>query len=98
MDKPISVGDLVQIVAECCDPGTVRGRFGMVLEISLGLFECEDCLHLERSVQTNIEGLAQLPDEPFEAFGWVPLAWLKRIPPLSELEGEKTQEDIREPA
>jgi hypothetical protein len=29
---------------------------------------------------------------------YFPLTRLKRIPPLSELEGEKTQEDIREPA
>lgn len=28
----------------------------------------------------------------------LPLNWLKRIPPLSELEGTKTEEDIREPA
>lgn len=28
----------------------------------------------------------------------IPISWLKRIPPLAELESEKTQEDIREPA
>lgn len=35
-------------------------------------------------------------DQP--VYGGAPLQWLKRIPPLSELEGERTQEDIREPA
>lgn len=28
----------------------------------------------------------------------IPLGWLKRIPPLSELEGENTKEKIHEPA
>ena len=29
---------------------------------------------------------------------WPPVAWLKRIPPLQELEGAKTEESLRVPA
>ena len=35
-----------------------------------------------------------------ERFGWsgAPFSWLKRIPPLAELESSKTDEPIKEPA
>jgi hypothetical protein len=94
MSEPIKVGDLVQIVRECCEPGTVRGRIGRVLEISGGRFECEDCLWRTTRPQARIDGLASAADTLTDTLGWVPVAWLQRIPDFPELADERHDEEI----
>ena len=85
MSEPIKVGDLAQVIHECCAPGKVIGHVGRVLELSPGFFECEDCGHQDRGVHARVEGMSSTPDDAFESMGWVPAQWLKRIPPAGEL-------------
>jgi hypothetical protein len=91
MSEPIKVGDVVMQVHSCC--GAYLGRIFMVEHIRPG----------PGSIYWFVCGKCTAPRfQPVYAFTYgiaaAPLAWLKRIPPLSELEGVKTEEDIREPA
>lgn len=86
----IKVGDLVVITHDCCNHKTL-GFVGEAIEIDAGFFQCEDCRHEHVGIQARIAGLAKAPDSPRESMGWVPIAWLKRIPPLSELEKNKEE-------
>ena len=93
-DRPIQVGDLVQIVFwPCCGVG-----LGAIFKVH-GF--------MRASVTHVCICNAALPNSPF-AFEdgpnnkrWgAPISWLKRIPPLDELEGQRTEESLkdREPA
>jgi hypothetical protein len=91
MDKPISVGDLVVIVRECCG---VDSELGSVFRVSailtLTAYHADGCGYF-------YNGPCAEADDGEQPHG-IPLHWLKRIPPLSELEGEKRDEKIKEPA
>jgi hypothetical protein len=92
MDKPISVGDLVTYRKVCC-PRFTDGVW--IFRVAV--------MHRQRPADCKCMGCgAPIPYEVCAAelseYPGTPLSWLKRIPPLSELEGERTQEDIREPA
>ena len=89
MDKPISVGDLVQVVKEtpCCRCGDSLGKTFVVEEISnLIPTLCKFCGSDRDGLAARISG----------AIEWCDLYRLKRFPPLSELEGAKTEEKLRE--
>lgn len=85
-DKPISVGDLVVVVKPtlCC--GQLGKSFGAVFRVShIRERTYSRCAHCGSSAITLL------------ADGWraaISLYRLKRIPPLSELEGEKRDEEI----
>jgi hypothetical protein len=85
MNEPISVGDLVQVVRwPCCG----RGNLGMIFTVGVidnNLFRCtpDGCGKEHKGPNAALRGKIAAP-----------LAWLKRIPPLSELEGEKRDEEI----
>ena len=94
MDRPIQVGDLVQVVRwPCC--GVALGYTYRVAEFrTWGERQCSKCKALIKAT-IHAKGGA----DPFDGLcPAIPLEWLKRIPPLSELEGEKTEEKLREPA
>jgi hypothetical protein len=89
-DRPIQVGDLVLVVkpAPCCG---VQNSFGpykvLAIDVSVGI--CGGCFgdsewNVPRARLSNGQN--------------IPIVRLKRIPPLSELEGERTDEQIKEPA
>lgn len=80
----IKVGDLVQVVrGHPCDLGNV----GVVLDIhTWPLWSCPKCGKYESG--PFVGATLHFP------FSGAPLSWLKRIPPLSELEGEKRDEEI----
>ncbi len=91
-ERPIQVGDLVQVVrwSQC---GCGLGEVGRVSEF----LECENSgCGLCKTPPTKKTGTAAANIKSGRFC--VPLEWLKRIPPLDELEGERTQETIREPA
>ena len=92
MDKPISVGDLVQVIrpAPCCGADDNIGDIFVVDHIFTGRTWCWNCDQAEEVPCAFVSG-----EENADGFQ---LQILKRIPPLSELEGERTQDDIREPA
>ena len=90
MDKPISVGDLVVAVRDGGCGGHL-GEFYTVLEIgnsSVADFSCQRCggIHL-------FPGTPALVDRGAGA-GYLPLSWLKRIPPLEELDKLKREQEI----
>ena len=91
MSEPIKVGDLVMVIktAPCCGRTDTLGLTFHVTAIDTKPGACTQC------VTTRPAGtvVAATPDTHR-----IHLYRLKRIPPLAELEGGRTQEDIREPA
>ena len=89
-DRPIQVGDLVQVVrpTRCCGGTKTIGWTYLVMSFnSMDSYKCEACGAITRSPVAD------------RGYGWgCTVDRLKRIPPLSELEGQRTQEDLREPA
>ena len=92
-DRPIQIGDLVAVTKwhPCC---CCLGHMGTV--IGFGVIEnngCAECdthgpeVNYKAARVSNSHGVLRVRPE-----------WLKRIPPLEELEGQRTQEDIKEPA
>ena len=103
MSEPIKVGDLVAVVkpgrARCCDGGL--GAIFTVTSIGKPLrsnggtgWSCSFCGRSGNFTAPDTDAVA----EGLEGVTGIPVRRLKRIPPLSELEGERTQEDISEPA
>ena len=99
MEKRISVGDLVMVVRCCCDAIVIRDRaLGAPWRVkSLDQPELIKCRYCWR---TWTEAFAV----SIGAFGngcvHAPLSWLKRIPPISELEGQRDASglDVRQPS
>ena len=88
IERAIQVGDLTVRVRSCCGIyiGTVRRVEGFGVKYDTW---CKGCgKRTERQVSAYFEG-----DEPPSAS---PIEYLKRIPPLSEL--ESTDETQKEPA
>ena len=91
MDKPISVGDLVQVVRKkpcgCID---TLGEIFVVETIvpAWAPAHCGTCMETTSSKGTPI---AKWPGS--QNF-YSELSRLRRIPPLSELEGEQREEEI----
>lgn len=91
MSEPIGVGNLVVVVrnAKCGCPVN-NGRIAKVTSIRKVDFTlCVMC-----GDRRKFNGPYAISDGRYIAGVWR----LKRIPPLSELEGQPTQEDIKEPA
>jgi hypothetical protein len=89
MDKPISVGDLVMVVRCCCVA---------YLDGNGPIFRVHKIHSRGRgTVCTHCRAKLPLSDRATDtAYVGVPLPWLKRIPPLEELEGR--EENLKEPA
>lgn len=92
LTERIQVGDLVQVVRArtCCNGGTPN--LGHVFRVnSIGRRRTSTCPYCGG----GIPEIMVLAD--FHMAGYA-MDRLKRIPPLSELEGVKTDEPIQEPA
>ena len=92
MDRPIAVGDLVVVVkaTHCCGSLKNVGRVFRVLEFRSYDGKCAAC-----GIAGDRSMLAFARPKPSNGYS---LFRLKRIPPLGELEGERTEENLREPA
>lgn len=90
MDKPISVGDLVQVIKPrpCCGLPDTLGRILTVTRVAKKFLRCTSCG--ER--RPNVNAFLLSDNLSYEALR------LKRIPPLSELESEKNDSKLAEPA
>ena len=93
MDRPIAVGDLVQVVRPPpCGCATSLGNVFVVTQLLIVGRYCVVCGETDqaslaaRGMGTHTNG------KPFS----ICVKRLRRIPPLSELEGERTQEPVRE--
>jgi hypothetical protein len=93
MSDAIKVGDLVQIVRarECCPQHTAWGLIYTVTKIKTTVYKCCFCdtRYNNNNPSTMVWGEGTIGASPHR---------LKRIPPLDELEGQRTEEDLREPA
>lgn len=91
MSEPISIGDLVVVVKACCskltESGSAFGTVGTVVGFNTGDSRCPHCNWNAHITWAEL-------DSGHEAY----VAWVKRIPPLSELEGEQRDEKLTEPA
>ena len=96
MSEPIKVGDLVMVVRghPCVvellggTPWTVTG----FQEPKHGGWHCSRC-HMD-SAGPNVIAALGAPSVTGCKRPVIPITFLKRIPPLSELEGEKRDEEI----
>lgn len=86
MDKPISVGDLVQVVrvAPCCGRDDFMGHTFIVSGLGTSLVGCAKCL--------DGAGLPTAEGSPTGRPTF--LARLKRFPPLGELEGQRSEDEM----
>ena len=90
MDRPIQVGDLVQVVRwPCCDKhlGKTTDVVGFYTIEGGGAMCCGSMNYPVGAAGAILKGQF-----------FAPISWLKRIPPLDELEGTKTDEPMKEPA
>ncbi len=86
MSEPIKVGDLVIVIHICCDGvNTPLGKITTIAEIRHNVTCCDKCG--QRNDTTHAASIQNFQNG-------LPLSWLKRIPPLAELEGEKRDEEI----
>ena len=93
-DKPIAVGDLVQVIKPGrCGCTKALGEIFVVAEVNrwAGWADCIVCG--KTVIPPNILRARDAADGTATE-----LERLKRLPPLSELEGERTEEQLREPA
>lgn len=90
MDKKISVGDLVRIVNVHCDSSKL-GTYFVVGRIFNSPWHCKTC----RSM-----GPAESMAGGLSGYQGIPTRFLKRIPPLDELENVEWADklDVRQPA
>ena len=89
-ERPIAVGDLVQIVRPGCK------------DESIGITFVADSIGPEGPRTRCMHCCNQHGPAPFayskDHDAYVATSRLKRIPPLDELEGVRTEENIKEPA
>ena len=90
-DKPISVGDLVVVVRWPCCAGALGTIFRVAAFVPQGV-------HSEHCYKCNTYHGDIASVRPEVRGGVYPVAWLRRIPPMEELEGQHTQEKAKEPA
>lgn len=95
MEKPISKGDLVQVVrpSTCTGDATEIGNIFRVVDIERGEVLKGMCFHCRKHHKDV--GLWAMEDRGPRY--WWPFYRLKRIPPLEELEGVLAQREITEP-
>lgn len=88
-DKPISVGDLVQVIGSHCGKSGALGIIRTVEGFKSSSCRCTGC-----GFVVNEELVAVL-EGPAPWSKWhIPVRYLKRIPPLDELESEKNKEEL----
>lgn len=94
MSEPIKVGDLVQVIRGTgCSCDKAHSSLGLIFRVERMGLSSGQCHWCHAYVGCENAKAAKPAD-----YGSFSLHRLKRIPPLSELEGVKTEEDTREPA
>ena len=97
-ERAIAVGDLVQVVrGHSCLLDAIGGQVYVVDALNPpqgGGWHCPVCKQ-DNAGPDEIGAHAPWMRNPRSG---IPLSWLKRIPPLDELESTKTDEPMKEPA
>jgi hypothetical protein len=92
VSEPIKVGDLVVLVRghECA-----LAEAGGVPFVFNATYRYTTSVHCARCKADPLFGPGDYPRLPKSLGGWVvPMTWLKRIPPLDELEREQEKKEI----
>jgi hypothetical protein len=87
MSEPIKVGDLVQVIHQCCALDSELGSIFVISRIEMRHGICPGCGYTSASA---FEPMAMESGCP----GHVPVKWLKRIPDFPELADERHDEEI----
>ena len=89
MSEPIKVGDVVMIVRwpHACQGGKYLGR---VYTVHF-LFDHSTCSRCNHTFWQTVGAL----DVEGPGVGAVPLAWLKKIPPLDEIQRDRLTDEVR---
>jgi predicted Zn-ribbon and HTH transcriptional regulator len=93
MDKPISVGDLVYVARTCCEAPIKDGvRIGLPWRVEivaqLNPSRCKKCGFTDNGLYASSNEIKRAK------WNCAPVSWLKRIPPLSELDDVKRDEEL----
>lgn len=92
-ERPITVGDLVRVVKNhgcTSDPHRGIGKVAVVERIEVAYaYHCVGC----DRVLHELNGQALIYAR-CDRWGFYPMAWVRRIPPLEELEGERDEDDV----
>jgi hypothetical protein len=89
MSGPIRVGDLVMVIKSCCRQN-VRAPIFVVADLDYQTDDGETCRYCGAAAPNE----RAAADHSHGRFFVYPLSWLKRIPPLDELESEKHKEEL----
>lgn len=91
MSGPIKVGDLVRVIrAHDCDPYRGYGTIFTVAKIAPARnLWCNTCGAVYAS-----DGRPLAYGTIADGAGWHPVEWLRRIPPLHELEDERPEDEV----
>ena len=88
-DRPIQPGDLVYVYRDCC--GHYIGIHFVVTKITFDFGACGYCPILLPAM------IMMAFPEPSSELNLIPVAWLKRVPPLADLKGESIRVPVRVP-
>ena len=91
MSEPIKVGDLVVVVHSCCSD--TREGLGQVFRVSNVRMCKPHGILCRKCGYTGHEMMAE-PEEETKVLSHAPFSWLKRIPPLGELDDVRQDEEI----
>lgn len=99
-DRPIQAGDLVIVVrGHICllnKFGGVPFRVSRIISQFGGGWLCPVCWQGDIAQDAKLG--AQLEGLHVDPHSGIPCGWLRRIPPIEELEGQRTEEKLKEPA
>jgi len=85
VSDPIKPGDLVIVIGNCCAKADYRGEIHVVKDVTSNGGGCLDC-----GIQIPGDQAGLLCEH--NPWWGLPLSWLRKIPPLSELESTHNEE------
>lgn len=96
----INVGDLVQVIhwAPCmCGLGHIGTVLAPAYPVDPTVLKCGLCVPMLQGNHDRAISALHISGFHTNGNGAVPIVWLKRIPPLWTLEGQKTEEPLKIP-
>ncbi len=85
----INAGDMVYVARSCSGKA---GMVSMVQEVSYGQWCCSCGRHSGFILSARLPSLTDYPNNKLE--GWHPVSWLRRIPPIEELDETEHKEEL----
>jgi len=86
----LKAGDLVIVIRQHCPTANAVGRMATVVQAT-GFPRHDVCGYCGEAFLETSDAVSL---EAGKASGWYPASWLKKIPPLSELEGKEREREL----